>query len=219
MRAFLKLMSVIITVCLPIIVILGASNIVLRMPDIYIYEFKSVETVRELNFSITDDELGHFFSDFMKGKNEKFELLIDYGDREIYAFGPKEQLNMDNARKLLNYTAYAFGILALLLIISYWVLLNKERKFTLRAAYKGGISVFVALQIILYALFFNDNTRSFFYNLIFYNPYDVDDVLPLILTEHFAKTCMYANTIVSVVILLLLLSVTWKLTKPRRMFW
>ncbi|MDD4564730.1 MAG: DUF1461 domain-containing protein [Eubacteriales bacterium] len=219
MRVFLRVISVIIAVCVPIVVMLGASNIVFRMPDIYTYEFRSMETVRELNFSITDDELGHFFSDFMRGKNEKFELFIDYEDREQSVFGPNEQLNMDNARRLLNYTVYAFGVSALLLIIGYWVLLNKKRKSELRTAFKGGIAVFASLQILLYVLFFYDNTRSFFYNLIFTNPYGADDLLPLILTKHVAKICIYANSIAAIVIMLIFFSVTWRLTKPRRIFW
>lgn len=219
MRFFIRVVSVIIAICVPVVVILSASNIVFRMPDIYIYEFRNMEIVREVNLGITDEELGQFFSDFMKGSNEEFELLTEYRDREQSVFGPNEQFNMDNARKLMNYTVYALGASVLLIIISYWFLMNKKRKSALRMAFKGGIAVFATLQILLYALFFNDRARSFFYDLIFTSPYDADDVLPMILTEHFAKLCMYANSIISIIIMLILLSITLRLTKPRRMFW
>lgn len=88
----------------------------------------------------------------------------------------------------------------------------------LRIAFKGGTALFAALQIMIFVLFFNSNTRSFFHNLIFINPYDVEDALPLILTQDFAKLCVYANLIVSTIIMIIIFSVTWNLSKPRRMF-
>ncbi len=219
MRVLIKIISVVIALSIPVVVILGAANAVLRLPDLYVYEFNSAEIASEIDLDITDDELGHFFSDFMKGKNDKFDLFTEYRDREQSVFGHIEQLNMENARKILNYTIYVLAGAVLLLIVSYWIMLAKRRKFELRNAFKGGIMVFAVLQILQYALFYSDNARSFFYGLIFINPYGADDVLPLILTEHFAWLCITANTIAAAVILLIFASITWRLTKPRRMFW
>ncbi|HHU18124.1 MAG: DUF1461 domain-containing protein [Anaerovoracaceae bacterium] len=218
MKVFLRIISVIAAICVPVAAILGASNLILRLPDLYTYEFRSKQIVREINLSISDDELGQFFSDYMKGKNEEFDLIAEYRNREQAVFGPAEQLNMENARRMLNHTAFILGISAVLIIASYWILLNKKRKTTLRMAFKGGVAIFAALQISIYVLFFNEKTRSFFYDLIFINSYEAEDALPLILTQDFAKLCIYANFIVSAIFMLIFFSITWNLSRPRRMF-
>lgn len=218
MKAFLRIITLIVAICVPVVALLGSSNLIFRLPDLYTFEFKSKQIVREIDLGITDDELGQFFSDYMKGKNEEFDLIAEYKNREQDVFGPAEQLNMDNARNILNYSVLILGISAILLIAGYWILLNKKRKSMLRIAFKGGTALFAALQIMIFVLFFNSNTRSFFHNLIFINPYDVEDALPLILTQDFAKLCVYANLIVSTIIMIIIFSVTWNLSKPRRMF-
>jgi len=218
MKVFLRIVSIILAICVPVVAILGASNLIFRLPDLYTYEFRSKQVVKEINLGITDDELGDFFSNYMIGKNEEFDLIAEYRNRDQAVFGPVEQLNMENARNLLDYTGYVFGVSVLLLIAGYWILLNQNRKSFLRATFKGGVAVFVTLQILIFALFFNDNTRLVFYDLIFPNPYGAEDALPLILTEDFAKLCIYANSIISIIIMLIFLSITWSLTKPRRMF-
>ena len=219
MRVLVRIVSVIVAVCVPAVAVFSASNLVFRLPDLYVYEFNSIEIADEIDLGITDDELGHFFSDFMKGNKEEFDLFTKYRDREQAVFGPVEQLNMENARDLLNHTIYILGVSALLLIASYWILLAKRKKSRLRTAFKGGIVVFAVLQVLLYVLFYYNNSRSFFYSQIFINPYGADDVLPLLLTEHFSKLCMLTNSIAAIVILLIFTSITWRLTKPRRMFW
>jgi len=219
MRILYRFLSVLIAICVTGVTILGACNVVFRMPDLYIYEFNSQEISSQIDLGMGDDELGTFFSDFMKGSEDEFNLYMDYRDREQNVFGTVEQINMEHARGLLNKTLYAFGGFAFIMAVLYSVFLYKKWKYELRGAFKLGIAFFVAAQAALHITFNIESVRLFYYRTIFPNVFGADDVLPLILTERFARLSVFANSAVAFVLLLILVSATWKLTKTRRMFY
>lgn len=219
MRLFNRILLMIIAICIPAVTVIGAFNIVFRLPDLYVYEFNKKQVAREINLGMKDDDLGRFFSDFMKGKEKEFDLFADYHDREQTVFSTVEQINMENARALLNHSLYVLGAAALLAVLSYWILLAKKKKYELRLAFKGGILVFIGMLIAIFAAFFFDPSREFFYRQIFIRPFGTDDILPLMLTGQFAQLGLLAVSAVGLILLVIVASVTWRLTKPRRMFW
>ena len=219
MSIFYRILLIIIAICIPVVAVFSALNIVFRMPDLYVYEFNSNQIANEIDLGIKDDELGQFFSDFMSGKEKDFNLFAEYRDREQSVFGTGEQINMENARKLLNYTIYLFGGAFVLSIISCGIFLVKKKKYELRIAFKTSMIVFAVLQVIIYILFYIGKIRTFFYGIIFVNPFGADDALPLMLTERFARLSLVSNSIVALILMVIFASVIWKLTKPRRMFW
>lgn len=219
MNIFYRILFIIIAVSIPAVSILSAFNVVFRLPDIYVYEFNRNQIAAEIDLGIPNQELGQFFSEFMKGKEDDFDLFTEYRDREQAVFGTVEQINMENARRLLNYSLYVIGGTAFLAILSYAFFLVKKKKQELRIAFKGGIFAFTIMLILFYVVFYFDPTRAFLYRLIFINPFGADDVLPLMLTEQFAQMSLLAVSAVALVILVILTSITWRLTKPRRMFW
>ncbi len=214
-----RVLFIIIAICIPVVCIMSAFNIVFRLPDLYAYEFNKNQVSREINLGMKNDELGQFFSDFMTGKEKEFDLFTEYRDREQSVFGTVEKINMENARKLLNYSLYLLAGAALLTIISYCALLANKRKYELRGAFKGGILIFTILLAVLFASFYFDLSRDFLYGHIFIIRFGADDVLPLMLTEQFAKLGLIAVSAVGLILLIILASLTWRITKPRRMFW
>lgn len=219
MSVYYRILFIIIAITIPVVSILGAFNVVFRLPDLYVYEFNRIQIADEIDLGIPDDELGRFFSDFMKGKEEEFDLFTEYRDREQSVFGTVEQTNMEHARKLLNYSLYILGGGIFLVLLCYGIFLYKKKKYELRSSFKAGILVITILMVILFILFNLDRSRSFLYSKLFINPFGADDVLPLMLTEQFAQISLVAVSAVSLVILVILASITWRLTKPRRMFW
>ena len=86
MKIGYKIILVILTVCIPFVTLITAFNVVLRMPDLYVYEFNNTEITSEIDLEMTGDELGHFFSDFMFGKQDEFKLYAEYRGREQAVF-------------------------------------------------------------------------------------------------------------------------------------
>lgn len=218
MNVFDRILFIVIAVCIPVITVFGAVNVVLRMPDLYTYEFTNKEITKEIDLGIKDEELGQFFSDFMTDSKKPFSLVAEYADREQQVFSKNEQLSMENMRKLLNNSLFIIGGALVLAVGSYWILLMKKYKYELRVAFKGGIAVFAALQVMIYILFFMNVSRAFFYNLIFTGTFGKDDALPHMLTQHFGNLSVFASSAVAIVFMIILASLTWRLTKPRRMF-
>ncbi len=219
MKIFYRILFIIIAVCIPIVTITGASNIVFRMPDLYSFEFKRVQVADEVDLGISDEELAVFFSDFMRGKEEHFDLFTEYRDREQSVFGAVEQINMENARGLLNLTLYILGGAALLTVLSCLIVLVKKKKHELRTAFKAGIFIQTAALVASHIVMNLEPQRLFFYQKIFPSQFGADDVLPLMLTGAFAQISLAAVSAISFIILAVLASVIWRLTKPRRMFW
>lgn len=219
MSIFQRIIFFIIAVTIPVVCILSAFNIVFRMPDLYVYEFNKNQIADEIDLGMKDDELGTFFSDFMIGEKTDFELFTEYRDREQDVFGTMEQINMENARRLLNDTIYILGGALVLAAAGCSIYLVKKRKYELRIAYKGGILVYTVMMVLLFIAFHIHQSREFLYHRIFINQFGTDDVLPLMLTGQFAQMSLVAITVISLIILVILASAIWRLTKPRRMFW
>lgn len=214
-----RIIFLIVAVSIPIVCILSAFNIVFRLPDLYVYEFNKNQIADEIDLGMKDDELGKFFSDYMTGKKDDFDLFTEYRDREQAVFGTVEQINMENARRLLDQTFYVLIGAAVLSVAGCGIYLARKRKYELRGAYKGAILVYTILMIVFFILFNISQTKEYLYRLIFTNQFGADDVLPLMLTEQFARMSLVAITAVSLVLLVILASIIWRLTKPRRMFW
>ncbi|MDR1360079.1 MAG: hypothetical protein LBJ82_03765, partial [Deltaproteobacteria bacterium] len=136
MKIFYRVLFIMIAICVPTVAISGALNIVFRAPDLYAFEFTRNQAAREIDLSMSNDDLGGFFSDFMRGQEKDFVLFTEYRSREQGVFGTIEQGNMENARKLLNLTLYGLGAAVVLTVFGCGVFLRQQWRRELRAAFK-----------------------------------------------------------------------------------
>ena len=60
------------------------------MPDLYQYELKSTEALNDLSVEKNEDEMGQFFSEYMLGKTQKFQIEYQFGDNTDNLFTPDE---------------------------------------------------------------------------------------------------------------------------------
>lgn len=219
MKLVYKIFVSVLVICIPFISVFAACNIVLRMPDLYVYEFNSTEVTNQIELSMKDDELGKFFSDFMIGKTKDFQLVAEFQEREQNVFSKNDQNNMENLRNILNRMLIIMGILLAVTVITYWILIAKKKRTEIRYAFKGSLIIFVILTILIVITFNIQYARDFINQVIFISSMEANEVLPLMLTEQFTRDCIVASIAVASVIIAILASITWRLTKPRRMFW
>ena len=218
MKIIYRIFVVILIICIPLTSIFAAYNIALRLPDLYIYEFNKTEITSEIDLAVTDEELGIFFSDFMSGKHKDFDLNAEYRDREQSVFNETEQVVMSNLREVLNLSIWIMIIMLILILVIYWLLLVKKQKWMLRYAFKGGVITFIILAAMMIAAFNIPIANEFMVHSMMMDVFNENDVLPLMLTSIYARDCLVAGTVISIILLILFGSITWKLTKPRRMF-
>ena len=218
MKVVYHFFLLVLIICIPLISIFAAFNVVLRMPDLYVYEFNKTEITKEIKLNIENDELGGVFSDFMLGKNKVFQLNAEYEGRELEIFSINDQKNMENLRHLLNIMLIVMGVMFVITFISYWILISMKNKLDIRNAFKGGVILYSSITILSFLAFYISFLRDIIYKFIFISPMKEDSVLSLMLTKHFANDCLIAGSVIAAIILIIFASITWNLTKPRRMF-
>jgi hypothetical protein len=219
MRALYKILIVVLIICIPLTAIFAASNIALRLPDFYIYEFNKNEVTNEINLKITDEELGTFVSEFMREKHEAFELNVDDMSRDQQpVFNDSEQRIMSNLRDLLNFSFVMMAGLFIIIIAIYWLFLWNKLKWELRFAFKGGLVVFAVLVVLMVAAFNIPVTNELVGSFLMMDTLSAEDALTQMLTHTLARDVLIVGIVISIILLIIGGSITWRLTKPRRMF-
>lgn len=219
MKTMYRFFFVALILFVPLISILSASNLVLRLPDMYVYQFNSMDLTNEMNLEMTSEELGNFFSNYMLGKEDEFAIDTSYVGKEGPQFTAEENAIMRHFRGVLNHSLLVLFILTLLGLVMYIMLFRDDRKEALRVALKCAFFFYLLLLIIGLVGYFIPATRASLYSFIFQYPLQKEGLLTLIFTDSMAKTCLGAMVVVSAVVLGALASLTWRITRPKRMFY
>lgn len=218
MKIFYRGLFVILIIMLPLVVIMGGSNLALRMPDVYGYQLKSSEITDEIDLNVENDQLVQVFSDYMFGKTDEFQLEATYRGRDQKVFNQGESIAMHNYKAFVDKTILPLIFATITGIISYMMLFLQEKGMALRVAFKISTGIYAILMTIISLLYVIPYTRSYFYQVIFNYVFDADDIVPLILTTSLASQMILATAFLSGVGLALIGYTTWKITKAKRMF-
>jgi len=212
------ILAIILVISIPVSIICLANNLTTRMPDLYQYELKSTEALNDLSVEKNEDEMGQFFSEYMLGKTQKFQIEYQFGDNTDNLFTPDEQKTMEKFKSSSNVILFT-GLVALLFSLTSFFLLYKQNlKMLLRRTFSRAAIIFAAsvgaitlatflspLIKIQYALLFDYEIKSFL-------------VLPKLLPKSFFIHSALTTVGISIIIMLILWYFIWKITKPRRIF-
>ena len=145
--------------------------------------------------------------------------MQNIGEESKLFFGTGEKISMENARRLLNLSLIFLAGFILLTALGYAILLSRKRKKELRMAFKGSVIAFIVICFFIMIAFHTASLRELIGQHIFICPFGVDDAIPLMLTRKFAAEGIAVGVIGAGILTGVLASATWKVTKPRRMFW
>lgn len=218
MKTMYKVLFVTLILCVPFISIIGAGNIVLRMPDVYGYQFNDIEFTKNNGLEMENQQLADYISDFMFDKKDKFELHVNYEGQKSSIFTDQENNIMRHFRNILNKTMVFFTIFLIFSVMSFVTLFKGDRKEALRVAMKGAAIEYLSLIFIGLICFFVPPLKAFFYSVFFQYSLQENGMLTLILTDQLANKCVVGIVAISALIMFLLTYLTQKLTQPRRMF-
>src|SRR5665648_802891 len=212
------ILTIILVISMPVSIICLANNLTTRMPDLYQYELKSTEVLSDLSVEKNEDEMGQFFSEYMLGKTQKFQIEYQFGDNTDKLFTHNEQNSMEKFKSLSNVILFT-GLVALFFsLVSYFLLYKKNLKMLLRRTFFmlvflfcffiGAITLATLLSLLIkiqYALLFDYKIKSYL-------------VLPKLLPKSFFMHSALTTVGISIIIMLIFWYFTWKITKPRRIF-
>ncbi|QHI71912.1 DUF1461 domain-containing protein [Aminipila terrae] len=218
MRILIKTFSIALAVTIPITSFCLGANIVTRMPDVYQYEFKATDVLKNFDLNKNDDQMGEFISDFMTGKIAKLQIIKEDDDRPQSVFTKNEMLAAANARKYMNILA-AIGIMALIFMVVSFIMLKKyEFDKEIRRQFKLGAIIYGCLIVAYVAGYFiAAKTGHSLGDLLGYIPHE-DDLLPQIITDGLKRRLFYSTAVVSTIIMGILGYIIYKITEPKRIF-
>ncbi len=218
MKILIKTLFIALAVTIPATSFCLGANIVTRMPDVYQYEFKATEALKNVDLNKNDDEMGEFISDFMFGKQAQFQLLIEDEDKPQSIFTENEMSAMANARKYMNIVAALGFVACVLMVVSFIMLKKYEFNREIRKQYKLGAIIYVCLIVgYLVGFYVAAKTGHSLLDMLAYVP-DEEDLLPQIMTEGLQVRLYYSTAVVSTIIMAIMGYAMFKITEPKKIF-
>ena len=210
--------SVILAITLPVVSICGGFNLAGRLPDLYSYEMKATEVLNSISIEENEDQMGAFFSSFMTGKQETFQLTYLFGENTDNLFLAEEQGTMERYKAVLDHSLVIGGIALLLALIAYFLIYKQNLKPLLRSSLIRGIPVYLVLAGSLGTAVLVGTFRERILSYLF--PYEIKSfmVLPQLIPESFFVHLFLVAIFISAVTMIFIWYFTWKITKPRRIF-
>lgn len=219
MEKFIKFSNIFIIVFLPIASLCLSLNLVVRMPDVYQYVFKSDRQLAQLSLSVSDDEVGALISDFMFGKQVDWNIKAgEEPEEKISIFNQAEINYLKDIRLRLNITL-AIGVVSLLIfILTVWRLKKREEGELIRKALKNA-SIEYLFTVAVLIVFFIVNSFSNF--SIWINKFDhmvVSEEFYTIFTLTMLKYLYWMWIFASIIFMVVGVYAVLKLTQPKRIF-
>lgn len=219
MRIANRIFLILLIIIIPFTSIFAAMNLTWRLPDLYRYEFNRSEVTSEVNLSVSSDTLANFFSEYMLGKLDGFQLTAEYRGRERAVFGQGEASVMEQFRGVLNITFILLCVMFVAIILLYIYLLRNKHKEELRFAYKVGSIVYIAVMALFCIVLSIGSLREKIFDLGLAYSFGEDDILQEMLSVSFLHESLLAVTVISLILMVVGGSITWNLSKPERIFW
>lgn len=219
MEKFIKFSNIFIIVFLPIASLCLSLNLVVRMPDVYQYVFKSDRQLAQLSLSVSDDEVGALISDFMFGKQVDWNIKAgEEPEEKISIFNQAEINYLKDIRLRLNITL-AIGVVSLLIfILTVWRLKKREEGELIRKALKNASIVYLFIVAVLIVFFIVNSFSNF---SIWINKLDhmvVSEEFYTIFTLTMLKYLYWMWIFASIIFMVVGVYAVLKLTQPKRIF-
>lgn len=196
---------------IPFMSILSAVNLALRMPDLYQFDLNRTENIDKLGLDTDSESMSSFISDFMFNKEPRFNF--------IDIFTKNDEAFMSALRGTLNMTLVLILLALIFIIFTYFFLLRQNRKEALRVAFKyGTLLYFFSIVIIIISLVITSLRKAITGLVIPFNLTKSDMLLQLF-SQDLVMPALIAIVIISFIVMVIIRTLTWKMTKPERIFW
>ena len=204
----------------PGVMLSGAVNLVIRMPDFYQFEFNRVNLEQELSLSVEQGELAETLSAYMWGREKQLILEQENENTEKMEniFSPEEEEILARKREQLNLCSLGMGAAVVLLAAAYFALLRGGAKVGLRRAFLLSIPAGLIYTGILGSGLFVQGAPAVLKAFYLQPAFPEESVLASVFTVSFVRNMAAASAAITAVGLLVLGMVTWSLTKPYHMF-
>lgn len=220
MKKFKKLYAVLIAIAIPIIVTTAALNISFRSPEVYSYYFNESQAIDYTTLALTSNQLADQIADFA---GDFFGDEVDITENAGYQDDPV--FNDEEAEVLFELRSYLTKSLIVLLIAlaigisAYIILLKKEEGDLLFSATQISIAITGLAVLVSGILLKTQKFKAAFYSKYIDIPLPKDSVLKILFTKgDYFGTVDLVYVVMSLILLVITLYISWRLTKPYKIF-
>ena len=218
-----KICALILAIFLPLVPLLGAANVIFRLPDLYQFDFDRTESFREIQLTLGDktgQELGLLISRFMKHEIDEFRPAenVQFQGKESSVFTRPDRTAMDRARNILDNLRIIFFLVFPAVAIVILLLIRFKRRRDFWIGYNIGLGLYGLIAISLLVLSSFPEDRYNLFQWIVGVKFSELDILPQLFDNGFYVESAVLVVAVSTVILFVGRTFVKKYAVQDRMF-
>jgi hypothetical protein len=213
-----KIVAVFMALCLSGAFVPLAVNVVFRIPDLYSFDLSRTQVAADITENVKDADVADAISAFMKHDTDVLQLRIQEGDQQITLFTGSDAEVMGRLRSFLD-NIFVIGLTSLVAFVAlYFMLVKWDRPKELRRGFMGGFVLYgVLICFTAFTIVFGGPAMKFWEDITGAG-FAPGDVMPKLFQGGFFLISWLVAAVTTFVIMLILLSVTNRLTSNEKMF-
>lgn len=215
MKWIFKILAVGLAVGLPLLSLSLSMNIVLRMPDVYEYNFKATENLADIGIEKSDEEMGRRISDFMLMKRDS---LSDTEEDGQFKLSEPETEKLLRWRGVVNGTAVMALLSVVISVAAIVFFKKKELDEELRRQLKKGIYLYLYFGLLYCGIYIVLSKAGYPVHELLTGSIPSETVLKQLMGPALVRVLYFAVAIVATVIMGILAYIVKSITKPKRIF-
>lgn len=219
MQRIIKIiLSWFLIIAVPLVAVGFSSNVILRMPDVYQYEMNADKMLGSFNATGQEEDVALAISHYMQYRQDEFQYQYDEEDEMSLLFTKDEQQVMEHMRSMADIAAVMLAITLVICLISYIVLMKGEHFEAIRSRLKISLIIWLLISIAQMIIAFIPSIWGQVWNVWFATLTEEMLMYQILFSGFFQKFCLL-NVLGSGILLGIIMYITWKYTKPKKIFW
>lgn len=220
MKKFRIIWYLILPILLSVTITLISTNIVLRLPETYLYHFNDSQVVSGIGVDITESSFAKEIAGYLSSvKNDEFQVFEENGSFKDPVFDKEESEFMLRAKKILALSLFA-GLAALAFTVwDYIYLVKSGKRKALKHFGYGAIIMSAGMVIAEIIIVHMSSFRAFLLNHVIAVKLADDSALAMLIFSPFENTFSIFLAVTAIAMILLSLYIHSRVTKENRMFY
>lgn len=217
-RDWKAICAAVLVVSVPLMVILGTLNYVVRYSGVWKYDLTSSQVLTQISTQIDEDQLLNAVSSYMQHKTDSFELKEDVEYQPENVFKAVDKKAAKRIREFMDVTM-VIGIIMLLLTAAAYFLLIRWRSHEIHMKrFRQSVWVYAISIIVLCLICVIPPARHLVWGLLMGTKLPADDTLVVLFGGTLGFHIAMYWLLISAVITGILTYVTWEIAGRKRMF-
>lgn len=220
MNGLRKVYSILLMIIIPVLIVLIGLNFSMRSQEVFSYYLNDSQALDYTTLSLSSNELSEQLSDFSWGLfSDEIDITENAGYMDDPVFDDTEAEVLFDIRDILTKSFLLMMGLLGILVILYIYFIKKEYKDQLFFTCKVASVISIVASIVTTLVIASDSIVHRLYESYIGISLGKDSILRILFTKgDFAGAIAVAQLGIGLIALGILFYITWRLTKPPRIY-